>query len=99
MVSYVARLETDLFFQKRQLEFVVGQQRLAIVEEHKGQVQEKVAHAAKERQKKKFDTLVSKQSSQRKPDERHVVNLSSKQLYNHTSAIGSVQGSELCSNS
>ena len=73
------RLETDLFFQKRQLEFVVGQQRLAIIEEHKGQVQEKVASAAKERQKK-FDTLVSKQSSQRKPDERHVVNLSSKQL-------------------
>ena len=74
------RLETDLFFQKRQLEFVVGQQRLAIIEEHKGQVQEKVARAAKERQNKKFDTLVSKQSSQRKPNERHVVNLSSKQL-------------------
>ena len=39
-----------------------------------------MARAAKVRQKKKFDTLVSKQSSQRKPDERHVVNLSSKQL-------------------
>ena len=62
------------------MEFVVGQQRLAIIEEHKGQVQRKVVRAAKERQKKKFDTLVSKQSSQRKPDERHVVNLSSKQL-------------------
>ena len=39
-----------------------------------------MARAAKERQKKKFDTLVSKQSSQRKPYERQVVNLSSKQL-------------------
>ena len=46
------RLETDLFFQKRQLEFVVGQQRLAIIEEHRGQVQEKAACAVKERQKK-----------------------------------------------
>ena len=42
------------------LEFIDSQQRLAIIEEHKGQVQEKVAHVAKERQKKKFDTLVSK---------------------------------------
>ena len=39
-----------------------------------------MARAAKERQKKKFDTLVSKPSSQRKPDEWQVVNLSSKQL-------------------
>ena len=39
-----------------------------------------MARAAKERQKKKFDALVSKQSSQQKPNERHVVNLSSKQL-------------------
>ena len=50
------RLETDLFFQKRQLEFVVGQQRLAIIEEHKAQVQENVALAAKERLKKKLNT-------------------------------------------
>ena len=74
------RLETDIFFQKHQLEFIVGKQRLSTIEEHKGQVQEKVARAAKESQKKKFDALVSKQSSQQKPDERHVVNLSSKQL-------------------
>ena len=73
------RLETDLFFQKHQLEFVIGQQWLAIIEEHKGQAQEKVARTAKERQKK-FDMLVSKQSSQRKPDKWHVVNLSSNQL-------------------
>ena len=50
-----------------------------IIEEHKDQSQEKVAHTAKERQKK-FDMLVSKQSSQRKPDKWHVVNLSSNQV-------------------
>ena len=49
------------------------------IKNHKGQVQKKVACMAKGRQKK-FDALVSKQSSQQKPDERHVVNLSLKQL-------------------
>ena len=39
-----------------------------------------MARTAKERQKKKLDMLVSKQSLQRKPKEQHVVNLSSKQL-------------------
>ena len=73
-------LETDLSFQKCQLEFVVGQQQFATIEGHKGQVQKKVAYTVKEREKKTFNMIVLKQSSQRKRDELHVVNLSSKQL-------------------
>ena len=78
--SKLCRLETDLFFHKCQLEFIVGQQQLATVKEHEGQVQKKVARIAKERQKKKLDTLVLKRNSQRKPDGCHVVNPSLKQL-------------------
>ena len=86
------RLETDLFFQKHQLEFVIGQQWLAIIEEHKGQAQEKVARTAKERQKK-FDMLVLTKETRQMACSQPLF-----ESANHTSATGPVQGSELCSN-
>ena len=43
-------------------------------------MQSKVSGACKERQKKKFDALLARQNSPQKHDDRHVVNLSSKQL-------------------
>ena len=49
------RLETDLYFQKRQLEHVDHSQHFASIEQHKEQVQVKVKTLCKERQKKKFD--------------------------------------------
>ena len=74
------RLETGMFFQKCQLEYTVGQQHFATIEDHKESMQTKVSDAAKNRRKKKFDALLLKKRLKQKPDERFVVNLSSKQL-------------------
>ena len=74
------RLETDLFFQKRQLEHVFSSRHAVTIEEHKNAVQYKVSNSSKERQKKKFDALLARQASSQKNDSRHVVNLSSKRL-------------------
>ena len=49
-----------MFFQKHQLEYAVGQQHLATIEDHKEKMQTKVSDAAKDRQKKKFDALLLK---------------------------------------
>ena len=77
--SKLRRLETDMFFQKRQLEYTVGQQHFTTIEDHKKSMQTKVSYAAKNREKK-FDALLLKKRLKQKPDERFVVNLSSKQL-------------------
>ena len=52
--SQLHRLETNHFFQKRQLEYVVSPQHFAIIEEHKEQVKAKMSSSCKERQKRKF---------------------------------------------
>ena len=54
------RLETDRFFKKYQLEYVVSPQHFAIIEEHKEQVKAKMSSSCKERQKRKFDTLLAR---------------------------------------
>ena len=48
-------LEMDLYFQKRQLEHVLSSQRLAAVENHRGDVQTKAINWVKEWQKHKFE--------------------------------------------
>ena len=56
------RLETDLYFQKCQLEHTVHSQNFASIEQHKEQVQVKVKTSCKDCQKKKFDALAARQS-------------------------------------
>ena len=82
-------LETDLFFQKRQLDHALGPQRFAALEKPVTDSQKRTTTQTKERQKRKFDNLMARhppnQSSQ---DSRCVVNLSSKQLEDsHVSAL------------
>ena len=79
--SKLKNLETDLFFQKRQLDHALGAQKLAVLEKHVSNTQTKVSTQTKERQKKKFDNLLARQTSmQQSPGNRRVVNLSSRQL-------------------
>ena len=72
-------LETVLFL-KRQLHHALGSDRMAAVEEHRRDAQTKVSSKAKERQKRKFEALLVKQTSRANNGDRQVVNLSSKQL-------------------
>ena len=74
------RLETDLYFQKCQLEHVVHSQHFASIKQHKEQVQVKVKTSCEERQKKKFDALVARWSLGQRSEHHHVVNLSLKEL-------------------
>ena len=58
----LCRLETDLFFQKRQLEYVVCPRHFEAIEAHKDRVQTRTSTSCKEQQKKKFDALLSRQT-------------------------------------
>ena len=78
----------DLYFQKCQLKHVLGSQRLAAVENHRGNVQTKVTNLVKERQKRKLEVLVAKQSPSDDHGNRRVVSLSSRHLEDpHLSAL------------
>ena len=68
------------FLSKRQLEYIVSPQHLGAIEAHKDQVQTRMSTSCKERQKMKFDALLSRQTLERQPNDRHVVNLSSRKL-------------------
>ena len=74
------KLETDLFFQKRQLEYVVSPRHFKAIKAHKDRVQTRMSTLCKERQKKEFDALLSRQTLERQPSDRHIVNLSSRNL-------------------
>ena len=73
-------LETELYFQRRQLQHVLGSERIAAVEEHRRDIQTKVSNKVKDRQKHNFDALLVKQTSRDDHGNRRVVNLSCKQL-------------------
>lgn len=73
-------LETELYFQRRQLQHVLGSERIVAVEEHRSDIQTKVSTKVKDRQKRTFDALLVKQTSRDDHRNHRVVNLSSKQL-------------------
>ena len=77
--SKLKNTETDLFFQKHQLEHALGPQKLAAIEKHKDDTQTKISAQAKERQKK-FDTLLAWKTATQGHGNCRVVNLSSRQL-------------------
>jgi hypothetical protein len=78
--SKLKQLETDLFFQKRQLEHVLGDNVFEDMERYNKYIQTKTTDDTKRRQVKKFDALFTKQMNLRQPCDRQVVNLSSKKL-------------------
>ena len=72
------RLGQDLFFQKRQLEFVLHPSHFLVFTAYCNNVQEKEKSRCKDRQKKKFEQLLSKQNSRHHSSGKQwVVNLSS----------------------
>ena len=77
--SKLKNLETDIF-QKRQLDFALGPQKLADLEVYKEEAQMKISSKTKERHKKKFDNLLAERSHPESYGSRRVVNLSTKQL-------------------
>ena len=86
--SKLKNLEMDMFFQKCQLNHTLGTQKAAAIEKHKDDTQSKVSTQTKERNKKKFDVLLTRKTSTQGLDNSHVVYLSSKQLESaHVSAL------------
>ena len=73
-------LETDLYFQRCQLQHVLRSEWIAAVEEHRSDIQTKVSSKVKDRQKRMFDALLVKQTSKDDHGDCWVVNLSSKEL-------------------
>ena len=73
-------LETDLFFQKQQLEFTLSCQKLTALESYKDESQTRTSSQMKERHKRKFDNLLARQSHPQSRVSHRVINLSSKHL-------------------
>ena len=79
----IRELEHDLFFQRRQLEFNLCQPHVSALEVARAEVHEKTSYECKERQKRKFDCMMrhtAEGTRPRQPDDRWVVNLSSRTL-------------------
>ena len=77
------QLETDLYFQRRQLEYALSQDLFQHVEDHCLRQTQRESQKAKDTQIKKFDNLLKYNSDHRNnqpPPSQWVVNLSSKQL-------------------
>lgn len=82
-VRSIRELEHDLFFQRRQLEFNLRQPHVSALEVARAKVHEKTTNECKERQKRKFDRMmrcVAEGTRPRQPDDRWIVNLSSRML-------------------
>jgi len=82
-------LETDLFFQKHQLDHALGSQRFAALEKLVTDTQKKTTMQMKKERKRKFDNLMARHPpTQPSRGSRRVINLSSKQLEDsHVSAL------------
>ena len=78
--SKLKSLETDLYFQKRQLEFTLSCQKLTALELYKDESQTRTSSQTKERHKRKFDNLLARQSHPQSLVSHWVVNLSSNHL-------------------
>ena len=79
--SKLKSLETDLFFQKRQLDYALGTEKSEALEKLVADTQTRTVIQTKERQKRKFDNLVTRRApTQPSQGNRRVVNLSSRPL-------------------
>ena len=79
----IRELEHDLYFQRRQLECNLRPQHASALEAVRGRAHDEVTAKYKERQKRKFDTLMGRVNAETRhgrQDDRWVVNLSSRSL-------------------